>query len=377
MESIMILQDIFHSHAAGSTCGGLKGKALFAVLDDLDISFHSKEERQWYVETVKRLDKNGDGSINFQELCQIIRTVEDMELSKKRMRELDIIKRSNLSFEEVEDWNALYQQKDEEGQGEMELRQIKELFTSIGVKWDGEFSTHIKDWILEVDENSNGTIDFGEFCHLISKLWASNLHDVRGASLKYLKKDMLMSLQSVHGRYIGALATGEVIGSGDRVGVNETFTMSRQISGNVTFKGSHGFYIHTIEDKIECTKEVEKECTQFKMTTLEDERVVLVASTPFGGALYVLESGQVAISDGNPSHEPLSPFTIIKRDDLTKKCWSRALPRRKPSKLVVEGRSNSKSKPRPVVEEPLSPGMSSVIADIDTALANNQRVMGK
>jgi len=376
MDSIMTLQDIFQSHAAGSMCGGLKGKALFAVLDDLDIAFHSKEERQWYVDTVKRLDKNGDGSINFQELCQIIRTVVDMELVKKRMREFDIIKRSKLPFDEVEDWNVLYQQKDEEGQGELELLQIKELFTSIGVRWDAEFSTHIKDWILEADENNNGTLDFGEFCHLISKLWASNLHDVRGASLKFLKKDTLMSLRSVHGHYIGALSSGEVIGTG-QVGANEIFTMSRQISGNVIFKGPHGFYVNTIDDKIECTREVEKECTQFKMTTLEDERVILVASTPFGGALYVLESGQVAISDGNPSHEPHSPFTMIKQDDLTKKCWSRSLPKRKPSKLVVEGRSNSKMKAKPVEEEPLSPGISSGIADIDAALATNMRSMGK
>merc|ERR1719162_2120270 len=139
MDSIMTLQDIFQSHAAGSMCGGLKGKALFAVLDDLDIAFHSKEERQWYVDTVKRLDKNGDGSINFQELCQIIRTVVDMELVKKRMREFDIIKRSKLPFDEVEDWNVLYQQKDEEGQGELELLQVKDLVCSIGVPWDTEF----------------------------------------------------------------------------------------------------------------------------------------------------------------------------------------------------------------------------------------------
>ena len=59
-----------------------------------------------------------------------------------------------------------------------------------------------------------------------------------------------MSLRSVHGYFVAALASGEVVGTGE-VGANEIFTMSRQISGNVIFKGSHGRYLNTIDDRID------------------------------------------------------------------------------------------------------------------------------
>jgi len=371
LETIWILQEIFDSHAAGSVCGGLKGKALFAVLHDLDIQFHTKEERQWYVDTVKRLDKNGDGSICFDELCQIIRTVVDMELLKKRVREFELIKVSKLPLDEVEDWNVLYQTQDEQGQGEMELIQVKDLVASIGVKWDNDFSVTVKQWLHEADENNNGTIDFGEFCLLIGKLWSSNLHDIRGASRKFLKKDTIVSLKGVHGFFVSVNEQGEVMARAEKTGPCETFTMIRLPSGNATFKGAFGKSLVCIDEKVECTGD---SGTQFKVLTLEDERVQLTASSQFGGTLFANINGYVAISDGNPADEPNFPFVLIKQDELAKKCWSRLLPKRKPSKLVVTNveRRRARSKEVPVEAVPMSPGIQSGIDDMEKALEDNK-----
>lgn len=378
-ESVSVLQKIFDNHSAGAVCGGLKGKALFAVLADLDIEFHSKEERQWYVETVKRLDKNGDGSINFRELCQIIRVVVDMELVKKRQREFNLVKLSKLPFDEVEDWNVLFQEKDEDGQGELQLVQVKELISSIGMKWDKDFSETVKQWMLEADENNNGTIDFGEFCVLIGKLWSSNFHDIRGATRKLMKKDIVVSLKSAHDKFVSTNPEGQLSAVNAKAGARETFTMISLPSGCVRFQGPNLKFIKCVETTLGCTADDPKNGTEFKMTTWEDERVVLVASNAFGGTLYATKDGSVALSDGNPADEPNQPFSLVKQEELAKKCWSRLLKVRKPSKLVVERRKQSidKGSSMPEGGEPLSPGIQEHIEELEKALEENKRMTSK
>lgn len=371
-DTLIVLEEIYNAH---NTSGGegLKGKALFAVLEDLDIRFHSKEERQWYVDTVARLDKDGNGFINFTELCQIMRVVMDQEVMKTRQREFYLIKASKLPFDEVEDWNILFQQKDaeREGQGELELVQVKELLTSIGVKWDSDISSQLKVWLQEADENNNGTIDFGEFCSLIGKMWETNIHDIRGASRKQLKKDMVVSLKSVHGTFITSTKHGE-ISARNRSGFEESFTLIRLANGGVILRNAFGMYMNCDKsdvNRVLCAAESEKDAQQFKMTTFEDERVHFVVSSSQGGNLFVDHGGAVAISDGNPADEPFFPFTVVKQEELEKRCWSRLLiPKRKPSKLVEVGRSRSKMR----AEDPGSPGKEQAAAAIDNALDQNK-----
>lgn len=372
-ESIQVFFEIFDAHSCSSTMNGLKGKALFAVLDDLDIHFHTKEERQWYVDTVKRLDKNGDGVIHFDELCQIMRVVMDNEERKSRMREFNLVKSSKLPFDEVEDWNMLYQQSDTEGQGELQLCQVKELITSIGVTWDSHFSESLKRWLIEVDENSNGTIDFGEFCCLIGKMWSNDLGGIRGASRKHLSKDTIMSLQSVHGKFISTTATGDMDCRSITAGMKESLTMIRLSNGYVRLRGPHGLYVECCGTDARCTVEEEREAAQFEVTTLEDERIKLRVSNREGGFMFVGVEGNVCISDGNPLDEPTFPWVVMKQDDLTKKSWSRLLiPKRKPSKMVEEKRRASKG--RLGVGMP-APGVvldkQADIDDLDRALEDN------
>lgn len=366
-DSIDSLQDIYDEHNTGPERDGLRGHALFAVLDDLGISFHTKEERQWYVETVKRLDTNNDGSIDFSELCQIVRAVVNMDLEKKRLREFQLVQQSGLPFDEVEDWNRIFQTSDGTGSGELEMMQVKDLISSIGVKWDNEFSHTLKAWMEEADENTNGTIDFGEFCLLIGRLWSANLNNIRGCARGCLATETVLSLRTVHGTLLSASEDGKVSALATSIGSEETLTMISLPSGNVTFKGAYGKFFNCQEEKVSCDA---ANGTQFKVTTNEDESIVLKASTSFGGTLYANSDGMVALSDGNPDDQPNFPLVMMKYDDMTKKCWSRMVRPARPAKINTDGRSRSKDKTLPPM--PISPGLADCIKDIDNALDENK-----
>jgi hypothetical protein len=290
-----------------------------------------------------------------------------MELAKKRLREFNLVKQSKLPFDEVEDWNALFQEKDEEGQGELQLHDVKDMVNSIGVKWDKEFSETIKEWVQEADQNNNGTIDFGEFCIVIGKMWITNLHDVRDATRRFMQKDTVVSLKTVHGRYISVNARGEMFASSTTSGVYETFTRVNLSNGNSMFRGANNLFVKATETQLSCTEE--NAGTQFKVTTMEDERVILTASTAFGGSVYADKDGAVAVSDGNPRDEPNFPLEIVEQEQLLKKRWSRILPKRKPSKLIVSRQASKQSTHAPA--DPLSPGIQAGIAEIDAALQDN------
>lgn len=367
-DNLSSLQDLYDLHNGMTIDDGLKGKQLFAVLDDLGIQFHSKEERAWYVETVTRFDRDASGTINFVELCQIIRKVINMEEEKTRRRQFDLIKESGLPFHEVEDWNTLFNSKDQSGRGELELSQVKDLVTGLGVKWDKEVSDKIIQWIGESDQNQNGTIDFGEFCLVISQMWAANLHNIRGAARNMLVKDRTVSLRTVHGSFLAASEDGVVTAPRSEAGEAETFVMKRKPNGNVCLASRWGNFISVVETDVDAKRS--DGGTEFKVATLEDERITLTASTPMGGPLFVGTDGSVAVSDGNPDDVPFTMFSIVSHEDLHKKCWSKDMSK-PPKPVSVEARRKSKS-PRDVEALMLSPGMKQAADDIDTALESHR-----
>jgi Ca2+-binding EF-hand superfamily protein len=315
---------------------------------------------------VKRLDTNKDGSINFQELCQIMRVVVDNNDVKKRMREFNLVKQSKLPFDEAEDWNALFLACDEEGRGELQLAQMRTLLENIGLKWDHEMSETVKSWMQEADENASDTIDFGEFCIFVSKLWTTDYHNIRAACRQFLKKDTAVSLKSVHGTYLGTDTSGDMFARSTTIGQAETFMMSIHTNTNASFRGFHGKSVDVHEEKVTCLEE--RSGTQFKMTPQDDDRVIFVAATSFGGVLYATPDGMVRCSDGNPNDIPNAIFELIRQEDLQKKCWSRSVMKRRPSKLVAPTK-----KPSLEPDSPTSPGLKQSIAEMDEALEANKK----
>lgn len=377
---IELLNVVFESHHTDKRVPGLQGKALFDVLSDLGISFHSKEERQWYVETVQGLDNAKNGSVSFPDLCHIIRRVEDMDQERNRLREFNLVKKSGLAFDEVEDWFKLFHEQDHEGTGDLERSQMKDLITSIGVTWDNEVSETISKWVDEADENSNGKVDFGEFCIVVSKMWATNLQHVREASRKFMAKEATVSILSVSNSFLGASTSGDVSASSKTVGTDETFTLFRLPSGNILLQSAHGPFLSIGEDNLQC---IEGKKSEFKVKILEDERVLL-AGTGDMGNVYAKDDGKVGISDGNPILRPFFPFNLVFHDDLTKKSWSKVKPtptpkttKRKPSKVrtaskrVSEKASGASLATSVATDDPGSPGLKQAIQDMDQALQRN------
>merc|ERR1719329_1206377 len=86
-------------------------------------------------------------------------------------------------------------------------------------------------------------------------------------------------------------------------------------------------------------------------------------------SLYADAAGNFAVSDGNPTDQPNFPFELLKHDELMKKSWSRLLPKRKPSKMVVERRAASKGKIR---TEP-TPDTQAGIEQLERVLEDNVR----
>jgi len=366
-DNVNDLQALYDQHN-GMSCGdGLKGKALFAVLEDLGVVFHSSEERAWYVEIVTKFDRDASGTINFAELCQIIRKVINMEEDKNRARQFELVKQSGLPFHEVEDWNHLFITKDTKGSGELQLGEVKTLIVNIGVKWDRETSDQIIEWIAEGDANNNGTIDFGEFCLVISKMWAANLHDIKGAARNLMVKDRTVSLKSVHGTYLAAGKDGSCSAPRTEAGEAETFIMKRNPdNGCICLQSRHGKFIKVTESDVACNGDTG---TDFKLTTQEDERIILTTTGALGGHLFVHSDGKVQVSDGNPADIPFTIFSVVSHEELHKKCWSKSVSS-KPKIDIKEARKRSKEGSTPRMMDPLSPGMSNAIANMDAALDN-------
>jgi len=250
------------------------------------------------------------------------------------------------------------------------------LVTGLGVHWDKEMSDKIQGWINDSDSNQNGTIDFGEFCLVISKMWAANLHDIRGAARHLLVKDRTVSLQSVHGTYLAANKEGEVYASKMEAGASETFVLKRNANGNICLQSRFGKFMVVIDSedfRVDCNGDIG---TQFKMTTLEDERITLTPASKaeMGGSLFVRDNGTVAVSDGNPADIPYTMFAVVSHEELHKKCWSKSTVRTCPQTSIAEARKRSKEFGTPRLAEGgdlLSPGMEKAIYDMDAALDNN------
>jgi hypothetical protein len=222
-------------------------------------------------------------------------------------------------------------------------------------------------WVAEGDENQNGTIDFGEFCLIISKMWAANFHDIRGAARERLVKDRQVSLKSVHGTYLAASRDGQVTSLRAEAGDAETFVMARNPNGNICLQSSFGKFITVVDTVVQCIADAG---TQFKVITMEDELIILAASTSMGGNLFVRGDGVVAVSDGNPADVPFTFFTAVSREDSGTKCWSKTVMTRKPRKGVE--RKGSKDS-RISLDDP---ALASAIQDMDSSLERKSSARG-
>lgn len=158
---------------------GLKARALWSIFGDMGIHFRTHDEQLWMIETVKEMDKDKSGTIDFDEFCQLVRKIVDKRQQDARSREHSLIVQSGMSFPEAEEWHTIFEIYDEDGSGELALKTIRSLFLNIGLKWPNEGNEQLLEMINDMDDNKNGVIDFGEFCGLVKKMWDANFYGIR------------------------------------------------------------------------------------------------------------------------------------------------------------------------------------------------------
>lgn len=176
---------------------GIRARELWAILTDLGFDCGSVEDQKQLIDLLKNVNTDKSGSINFCGLLYLLRKLLEKEKLKERKREHSLITGSGMSLEECEEWLDVFQTCAGE-RASVDFGDMRRLFEQIGLKWDHEGSRQMLAWLKEVDEDSNGLIDFGEFCCLINKMWTSDFASIKRKSAE------AMSTRSLTPRVVSA-----------------------------------------------------------------------------------------------------------------------------------------------------------------------------
>eukprot|EP00930_Biecheleria_cincta_P062609 TRINITY_DN4806_c0_g1_i1.p1 TRINITY_DN4806_c0_g1~~TRINITY_DN4806_c0_g1_i1.p1 ORF type:complete len:423 (-),score=94.73 TRINITY_DN4806_c0_g1_i1:228-1496(-) len=169
---------------------GLQARTLWAVLSEMGIHMNTAIEQNWLIDVVKYLDKDRSGTFDFQEFCQLLRKVEMRYQAEERERESKLILGSSIDLEEVDGWYDVFHANDSKGQGQLTVSQVYKLIETVGVKLDFESKETFTQWIKEVDTNSNGVVEFGEFVVMMSRIVKENLCGINKEAAEAAKKEV-------------------------------------------------------------------------------------------------------------------------------------------------------------------------------------------
>lgn len=170
-------EEVFDSYRHGEN--QVKAKELWDILKDLGQEFPTVEDQRYLLSLVKEADADRSGSISFQELLHLMRMLQEDEKVKARERENQLLVKSGMSLEDVEEWLHVFEAVCPEGQDYLLLTDFKSLFEVLELEYGIEESRTIARWLKDCDEDSNGQIDFGEFCNLVQRMWDANFASIR------------------------------------------------------------------------------------------------------------------------------------------------------------------------------------------------------
>lgn len=176
-------ETLFNEYHGGAP---IKARQLWEILSDLSYDFPTREEQAYVLKILMGMKLKKQGEITFSELlCILRRCVEDKKVDERK-REHDLIVRSDMELDEIEGWLQIFE--DAANSGYVIMADMKKLFEDIGLKWGMEDTDKFFKWLREVDEDSNGYIDFGEFSCLVSRMWAEDFAGIRKVSENRLKE---------------------------------------------------------------------------------------------------------------------------------------------------------------------------------------------
>ncbi|PAA47519.1 hypothetical protein BOX15_Mlig032600g1 [Macrostomum lignano] len=141
----------------------------------------TSEWREDMRDTFNMFDKNGNGEIEVNELRTVIQclgqnpTEKDVQLM---IQEYDLNKDGTINFEEFcqmmknriktveskqNEMKVAFQMFDKNGDGKISSNELMEVMTKLGEKLTMD---EVKEMITEVDVNNDGFIDYGEFVQM-------------------------------------------------------------------------------------------------------------------------------------------------------------------------------------------------------------------
>jgi len=162
------------------TGSGLHTRELFDPLGELGFTFTTLLEQNFLIDLVKAVDLDKSGTIDFDEFLHMMRTLYDRNYVSQRKREYSLVVRSGMALTECEDWFGLYKvvQSGSESSKGISLSDLRDLLERIDLTWTYKENLRLTRWLRECDEDSNGMIDFGEFCCLVKKMWDTNFANI-------------------------------------------------------------------------------------------------------------------------------------------------------------------------------------------------------
>eukprot|EP00929_Paragymnodinium_shiwhaense_P121169 TRINITY_DN93312_c0_g1_i1.p1 TRINITY_DN93312_c0_g1~~TRINITY_DN93312_c0_g1_i1.p1 ORF type:complete len:344 (-),score=84.25 TRINITY_DN93312_c0_g1_i1:97-1128(-) len=177
-DDIENFETLFNEYHNGAP---IKAKELWEVLSELSFDFPSREEQAYILDILMNMTLTKKGEISFSELLSILRRCTEDRKVEERKREHMLIVKSDMELDEIEGWLSIFEAQAGED-GKVVFSSIKTLFENIGVKWGMDDTEKFFTWLREVDEDSNGFIDFGEFTCLVSRMWMEDFAGIRRIS---------------------------------------------------------------------------------------------------------------------------------------------------------------------------------------------------
>eukprot|EP00440_Ansanella_granifera_P069420 gb/GFBE01075313.1/.p1 GENE.gb/GFBE01075313.1/~~gb/GFBE01075313.1/.p1 ORF type:complete len:406 (+),score=120.12 gb/GFBE01075313.1/:1-1218(+) len=171
VSDLEIFEDVFDAHRHGHE--QVRATELWTILGMLGHEFPTIPEQKYLLGLVKAADADKSGSISFEELLHLLRMLQEDQKVEDRKREHMLIVRSGMSLEDCEEWLDMFLACAED-KGHILMTEFKGLFDILELKIDRDGTQQMMAWLKDVDEDSNGEIDFGEFCNLVQLMWDSN-----------------------------------------------------------------------------------------------------------------------------------------------------------------------------------------------------------
>jgi len=168
-EELRHLQDLFAKHdRAGS--GEITRQDISKLLLELFPDANSREGRETAAEVLAKVDKDGDGKLEFNEFLHLMRLVQDRTEHASVLYEQKVATKCGFSRSEVADLRKVFKLCDTDGSKTIEAEEMIEMMATMGVL-TAEKRIRVKHIFMEVDEEETESLNFAQFLLLMKRVY--------------------------------------------------------------------------------------------------------------------------------------------------------------------------------------------------------------